>query len=163
MSIADLSKWYRQFFCPLSIADSRPTNFPAIALSIQPPWSHMFFYPGDEAKDIENRNWPHAPKYRGRFFVHASRRFDSEGYLVIKSKFPHLRIPNRDAFQTGGIIGMVTLVDVVSSHPSPWYANSSTALVVKDAVALPYYPCVGQLGFWNALAAAKYYEEMFKC
>jgi len=162
MSISDLPEWYRGFFRPFTIAEPTATDFPSIALSIQPPWSHMFFYPGAGAKDVENRNWPYIPKYRGRFFVHASRRFDFEGYQTIKRLFPQIQIPDKDSFQRGGIIGMVRLVDVVSTHTSPWYANSSTALVVADAVALPYYPCVGKLNFWDASEAAAHYKRILQ-
>jgi len=46
-----------------------------IALSIQQPWAWAIIHGG---KDVENRTWP--TKFRGRFLVHASRKFDWEGF-----------------------------------------------------------------------------------
>ncbi len=164
MSLLALAKWYRNFFSPHVIPDPKVdlSKLPTIALSIQPPWSHVFFWPFEGAKDIENRNWNYLSAFRGTVFVHASRRFDFDGYTYIKRAFPAIKMPEAELFQRGGIVGMFDIVDVVSSHTSPWYSGSSTAFVVANAVPLPYFSCKGMLNFWNASEANRHYKEVLK-
>jgi len=161
----DLAKWYTKFFFPFTIGDPKTSlnQLPTQALSIKPPWSHLFFYPGEGAKDIENRNWRGKPKFRGPVFVHASSSFDSDGYTKVKTMFPSLRLPDKYAFQQGGIIGMFTVVDVVSTHPSPWYEKGQeTALVIANPIPLPFFQCKGMLNFWDASEAAAHYKRILQ-
>ncbi len=55
------------------------------ALSIKQPWAWAILNAG---KDIENRNWK--TNFRGKFYIHASKKFDKSGYLWLKENAEEL-------------------------------------------------------------------------
>jgi hypothetical protein len=48
----------------------------------------------------------------------------------------------------GGIVGIVTLVDCVTSHGSRWF-EGRPGLVLADRRPLPFVPILGQLGLYT--------------
>lgn len=124
-------------------------------LSIQQPWSYLVTY---GLKDIENRDWP--TPFRGRILIHAGKRLDpgcfdgDELYspalyqmgagLNIRSLVP----PRKQDYQTGGIVGIATIVDCVTRSSSPWF-RGKYGFVLKDARPLPRIPQRGQLGIFQ--------------
>jgi len=74
-------------------------------LSIRQPWAELIL---SGTKDTENRTW--ATQWRGRLVVHAGRRFDTSGALVVAGL--GITVP-RPA--PTGYLGVADLVDV---HPA---------------------------------------------
>lgn len=118
------------------------------------PWAWLIV---NGYKDIENRDWkPWNPglKFRGRVLIHAGKKIDKDtgfGDLVLAGRHPITGEPLPDvvsSFETGGIVGAATIVDVVTESESPWFYGTY-GLVIKDARPLPFVPCKGQLGFFN--------------
>jgi hypothetical protein len=113
------------------------TSFPMIALSIRQPFAHHILFGG---KMVENRNWP--TNYRGRILVHASLKF--EGFADEKRRFL-MDYPHTDF---GGIVGMVEIVDCVTSMTNPWF-NGPYGFVLRNPRPVQFMPCKGALGFFT--------------
>ena len=113
------------------------------ALSIRQPWAWLIV---QGIKDVENRTWRTA--YRGPLLIHAGKTFDKLGYAWIVDNFPHLVLPAPTAFDLGGIVGQVVLVDCVREHASPWFFGEQ-GFVLSDARTLPFVPCHGALGIFE--------------
>ena len=105
---------------------------PVYGISIWQPWAQLCCtpradYPALPIKDVENRGW--ATNFRGRVFIHGSKKFEREAldYLLRKHDFAH-RYPEAwkvisdlaTRWLTGAIIGEVTLVNVLQMSTSPW-------------------------------------------
>tara|TARA_R100001086_G_C11715355_1_gene225354 strand:+ start:250 stop:666 length:417 start_codon:yes stop_codon:yes gene_type:complete len=113
----------------------RPISFaglPKHALSIRQPWCHRILHAG---KDVENRNWP--TRYRGPVLIHAGKAWDDG------------KPPEADQVHMprGGIVGVVEIIDCVSSMDSEWFCGPF-GFVLRNAQPLPFRPCRGQLGFF---------------
>ena len=57
-----------------------------------------------------------------------------------------------EQLERGGVVGAVTLVDCVDSHPSPWFIGHESGglgLVLRDARPLPFFHCRGQLSLFE--------------
>lgn len=133
------------------------------ALSIQQPWA-WFIVNG--YKDIENRSWP--TKYRGPVLIHAGKKFDKEGWEYIQSAFSSLtdaaaverlkaqgNITPREIMQLcGGVVGIAEIVDCVTESESPWFFGEY-GFLIRNAKPLPFYPCRGQLGFFDVVYGAE--------
>jgi len=136
------------------------------ALSIKQPWAWLI---ANGFKDIENRNWRHTPKLRGRFLIHAGQRMDEEmgellrRYVIganVMSLTGFARVdsstlsrllkeyPGSSSLPVGGIVGEAEIVDVVRQSGSPWFFGP-LGFVLKNARPLPFMPCRGQLGFFD--------------
>lgn len=117
------------------------------ALSVQQPWAWLIIHGG---KDIENRT--RNTKLRGRILIHASKKFDMQGYYQIKEKFPDLKMPfwngHCSEFKTGGIIGSVEIVASVKFNSSRWFSGP-VGYVLKNPLELPFTPMRGNLGFFT--------------
>jgi len=113
------------------------------ALSIQQPWAWLIV---NGYKNVENRDW--LCRVRGEFLVHTGKKFDLEGYLWVLKTFPHIPMPSRNSFELGGIVGKATITGCVTSMQSPWFFGHY-GFVLVDAGPLPFYPCKGQLGFFD--------------
>lgn len=107
------------------------------ALSIKQPWAHLIIHHG---KDIENRKW--ATAVRGTVLIHASKKVDK----IAMARFKH--IIGDTELQTGGIVGSVNIVDVVTDSSSLWFQGPK-GFVLRDPTPLPFLRCKGQLGFFN--------------
>ncbi len=111
------------------------------ALSIKQPWAHAILHAG---KDIENRTW--RTTYRGPLLIHASARPDLAVRGMIESQHGIL-IP-ADA-PTGGIVGVVDLIDCVQGHPSAWAMPGHWHWIVANPRPLPLHPLKGKLSVFD--------------
>ncbi|OPY74737.1 MAG: ASCH domain protein [Syntrophorhabdus sp. PtaU1.Bin058] len=122
-----------------------------IALSIQQPWAWLII---KGEKLIENRYWP--TRYSGHLAIHASKKFDEDGYRWVKENFPSLKMPKPTEFVTGAIIGIVHMTGCIdySSTPdprsiSPWFFGPY-GFVFRDPVELERpIPYRGMPGFFE--------------
>ena len=117
-------------------------------LSIQQPWAWLII---EGHKPIENRNW-YTP-FRGKFYVHASKRFNEEAYYWVKSNFP-ISLPRMDEFERGVVLGSVDLTKVISHSNNPWFSGRF-GFVLIDPKKVDPFPARGQLGFFK-LEISKY-------
>jgi hypothetical protein len=117
------------------------SNLNRIALSIRQPWAWFII---NGYKDIENRTW--STKYRGFFYVHAGLTFDEDGYDLIKAKF-RISMPRPTEFERGGLIGIVKLIDCVTSHKSPWF-EGPFGFILSDPQPIEFIRLAGRLRFF---------------
>jgi ASCH domain len=110
------------------------------ALSIKQPWSHAILRHG---KDVENRSW--STNYRGPMLIHASKKPDADAVARLTAE--GYEIPND--LQTGGIVGVVDVIDCVQNHPSRWAVDGEWHWVLANARPLPFKPCNGRLGLFD--------------
>lgn len=96
-------------------------------------------------KDVENRSWP--TSFRGKFLIHAGKKFDLEGYQRIMSKM-RLPLPEPGKFERGGIIGLAEITDCVTQSKSPWFSGPY-GFVIRNATPLQFVAYDGQLGFFD--------------
>ena len=112
------------------------------ALSIRQPWAQLIV---EGYKDVENRNWP--CKYRGVLVIHASLRFDYDGYSYLEEKGLFLHSP--DWFTRGALIGAVRLIACIREHTSEWFCGPY-GYVFEAAEEWPDpVPYKGKLGFFE--------------
>lgn len=119
-------------------------------LSIRQPWTWLIV---NGFKDIENRNWP--TKYRGQFLVHASKGMTlaeyNAAYAMAAEINPFIDLPDFEALERGGIVGMAELVDCVIVSDSEWYTGEF-GFVLRNARPLPFTQMRGMLGLFEAPA-----------
>lgn len=108
-------------------------GLPKVALSIRQPWCHRILHDG---KDVENRDW--STKFRGPVLIHAGKAWD-DGKPLEADRF---ELPR------GGIVGVVDIVDCVTSMESEWFFGRY-GFVLRNSRPLPFVPCRGQLGFFK--------------
>ena len=116
------------------------------ALSIRQPWAWLMV---NGLKDIENRTW--RTQFRGRIYVHASKRWDYEGQLWLQQNHPvvlDLELDRSSVF-TGGIVGEMTIVDCVTHSLSPWFQGPSGFLVENPVAYDTPIPRNGRLVFFE--------------
>jgi hypothetical protein len=118
-----------------------PNKSTAKVLSIRQPWATLIVA---GIKPVENRSWP--TRYRGPLYIHASSRFDDEPIASIEQR---LRISIANGLPTGGIIGIVDLVDCVETHPSRFYARGHWAFVLANPRRVKFHAMRGQLGLFS--------------
>jgi len=115
----------------------------AFALSIRQPWAYLIInLPAEIRKDIENRTWN--TNHRGELFIHASATIEKDVYKEFRMRG---YVPPMEEIKTGGIIGKVNLVKVVTEHKSDWF-EGPFGFVFKDAEKVPYTPIRGNLNIW---------------
>jgi hypothetical protein len=122
-------------------------------LSIKQPWAFLIvhgyrdFHSTDPMaqrfKDIENRS--RNTKYRGRFYIHASKSIDKRAM----EKFYDLGYVHPDDCITGAIIGSADLVEVVTDSPSKWFEGKYGYVLSDPRWLLNPIPKKGKLGFWK--------------
>ena len=106
-------------------------------LSIRQPWASLIV---SGAKTIENRKW--STLYRGALLIHAGLTSVDLPAVEAYCKRRGIRLP--DTYETGGIVGVCDLVDVVTESDNPWF-RGPYGFVLKRAKVLPFIPCPGQL------------------
>jgi ASCH domain len=111
------------------------------ALSLKQPWAWLVV---NGYKDIENRRW--RTTHRGPLLIHASRSNPDYTPDQIEKKYG-VRIP--DEVETGGIVGVVDVVNCVERHPSKWKFPAQKGWVLKDARRLPFRACRGFVGIFK--------------
>lgn len=114
------------------------------ALSVQQPWAWLIVM---GYKDIENRRWK--TTRRGRVMIHASKKFDTDGYWWVRSEFPEIPLPEIGDYPMGGVVGEATIVDCVDRSRSEWFSGPHGFLLTEAATYSPMLPCLGKLGFFN--------------
>nr|WP_210422062.1 hypothetical protein [Rhizobium sp. ACO-34A] len=127
------------------------TTLPKLALSIRQPWTWAIVHAG---KPVENRDWkPNNPglKFRGRVCLHASAGMTRAEYADARHFILSIGIPNVPAFEElrrGGIVGVTTIIDVVTTHDSEWFFGP-VGLVLKDTRPVAFIQVKGALGFFD--------------
>jgi hypothetical protein len=114
------------------------------ALSVRQPWAWLIV---SGLKDIENR--PRRTHYRGSLLIHAGLSLDSyteENIDWLNKKFS-VRIPME--LDTGGIVGIVDVVDCVEHHKSRWFNKGNFGWVLANPRRLSFRPCKGALGLFR--------------
>jgi hypothetical protein len=106
-----------------------------MAISIKQPWAFLIVRGW---KDIENRAW--STDYRGPLLIHASKNVDRAAYQVLPRAM--------GAKETGGIVGIAELVDVVTESASPWF-EGTYGFVLRDARPLPFVALRGALKLFD--------------
>ena len=117
------------------------------AISIKQPWAWLI---ANGIKDIENRNWKR--NYRGRLLIHASKSWDQEGYEYVKfhTMDSESRLASeKNEYDFGAIIGVVTMVDCVDHHPSKWFSGPWGFVFEAPEFWEDPEPYRGQLGIFD--------------
>jgi len=107
------------------------TIFPDKALSIRQPWCHHILVNG---KPVENRS--RRTHYRGFVLIHASMKVEDKDYC------------EQHNLKTGGIVGMVEIVDCVEQMDTPWWIGPY-GWVLRNPIPLEFIPCKGKLSFFR--------------
>jgi len=111
------------------------------AISVRQPWAHLIV---SGIKCIENRDWN--TNYRGPLFIHAgSHLWEGMSVAEIEKRY-HVRIP--DDFPRGAIIGIVDLIDVVTSSNDRFFSGPF-GLVLRNARPLPPITMLGRSRIFN--------------
>lgn len=119
------------------------------AISIRQPWAWMILNAG---KDIENRNW--RTSVRGTVLIHAATKINHLDYQKAMGFWENLgiqtgpEVPPFMAYDRGGIVGQVDIVDCVDMSDSPWFVGPF-GFVLKNPKILPFRPCKGALSFFE--------------
>lgn len=117
------------------------------AISVRQPWAWLIV---NGYKDIENRT--RNTSYRGRILIHASKKFDAEGYFWVKENFPEIKLPFwnswTDDYKRGGVIGSIEIIASVKSNTSRWFTGP-VGYVLRAPAEIPFTRCCGQLGIFT--------------
>lgn len=113
------------------------------ALSIQQPWSWLIV---NGFKDIENRSW--STSYRGPVLIHAGKKIAKLSEYERQAISMKIEGDIPDELPTGGVVGIAEIVDSVRFSSSFWFSGEY-GFVLANARPLPFYPCKGQLGFFD--------------
>lgn len=100
-------------------------------------------------KDTENRRKP--TRKRGFVAVHASsRRMTRADWSWLRDVCEDLEIPVPDpaAIRYGGVVGVVEIVDCVTSSDSLWF-EGPYGYVLGGYLATEFLPCKGALGWFD--------------
>ena len=117
-------------------------------LSLRQPWAWLVV---NGYKDIENRSW--RTNYRGPLLIHASSTisdFTLENLATIYKKHG-VRVP--EVLDTGGIVGVVDVVDCVKGHPSKWKSKGLWGWVLANPRRLPFRECKGFVGLFSPISS----------
>jgi hypothetical protein len=122
------------------------------AIAIRQPFAWAVIHAG---KDVENRSSGARSRFKpavgARLLIHASQTMTAAEYENAAAFMASIgvRCPQRDALQFGGVIGSVSVRDIVTRSDSPWFRKGATALAFADARPEPFMPMHGQTGlFW---------------
>lgn len=111
------------------------------ALSVRQPWAWAIVHAG---KDVISRR--DGTRYRGPLLIHASRNYDNAGKRWIRTEIG-IEVPPE--LPRGGVIGRVELLGCTETSDSPWFVGP-VGLVLADPEPLPFLPCPGKLGLFEA-------------
>jgi hypothetical protein len=107
---------------------------------VRQPWAWAIIEGG---KDVENRK----PRthYRGSLLIHAGLQDDLDGWHFLDEKGIQLPVDP----PTGGIIGVVDLVDCVQGYDSCWAQEGRWHWLLANARPLRFMAYKGSLGLFN--------------
>jgi hypothetical protein len=113
------------------------------ALSIRQPWAWLIV---NSAKDIENRSW--RTRLRGALLIHASSSLDGYAERVKQVERKHgISVPSE--LETGGIVGVVDVIDCVETHKSKWFEKGNFGWVLANPRRLKFRRCKGAVGLFR--------------
>ena len=110
------------------------------ALSIRQPWADAILHLG---KNVENR--PRLTHYRGPLLIHAGVTPARGG----RERLIAMGCPVPDDPPTGGIIGVVDVIDCIQNSGSPWAEPGQYHWILDDPRPLPFQPLLGRLGLFK--------------
>jgi hypothetical protein len=110
------------------------------AISVKQPWVDLILA-GE--KDIENRS--RRTHHRGPLLIHAGKRQDVPARRSLEAQ--GLVLPDDPV--TGGIVGVVDVIDCVQGHPSDWAMDGHFHWVLARPRPLPFVELTGKLGIWE--------------
>lgn len=118
------------------------------ALSIRQPWAWLIV---NGYKDIENRTWN--TKYRGPVLIHASTAKPSKADMglareIMQHYAASHRLPERNNFRLGGIVGIATITGCVDESPSPWFFGPKGFTLINGR-PLNFHPLKGKLSLFE--------------
>lgn len=131
-----------------------PSPLPSRALSVRLPWDFAILEMG---KDIENRSRSHS--YRGPVLIHASSwwgpsdieddfRFCIDTACAQGTRLSRSLSSTEMKERRGKIVGMVDVVDCVTTSLSPWFFGP-VGFTLRNPVAFKNpVVCKGALGFF---------------
>jgi hypothetical protein len=96
-------------------------------------------------KTIENRTW--RTNYRGPLQIHASQTLEAGEIDKIEAAFGI--VIDRAQLHRGGIVGRVTLLDVVTTSRSSWFTGPF-GWVLESPRVLRFTPWRGKQGLFDA-------------
>jgi hypothetical protein len=125
-------------------------DIPDLALSVRQPWA---FCLAAGWKPVENRSWKRGNpglNFRGEFAIHASQGMTRDEYedCADLCRALGLALPPPADLLRGGIVGVATIIDIVTEMDSDWFFGPK-GLVVADARPVDFIPVGGQLGFFD--------------
>lgn len=103
-------------------------------LSVQQPWASLIV---SGRKDVENRTW--RTRHRGPTLIYASA---TKGFNLRRAWVEQQFGFSPAVEPRGGIIGVVTILECVTAHSSPWF-EGPIGWVLADARPLPFTPTPG--------------------
>jgi len=112
------------------------------AISIHQPWAHLVVA---GLKLVENRTW--RTHYRGPLVIHASARAPDEAVVDYIARRHGIIVP-RDRLLCGGLVGIVELVDVVTTSPDPYF-EGPFGWVLRAARIVTFRPWRGRQGLFE--------------
>ena len=120
-------------------------------LSIRQPWASLILR---GMKDVENRSW--RTSFRGRLFIHAAVTmtaadyFDALHFMTLRFGRGQalLMLPAKHNLPRGGIIGSVTVSDIVSASDSKWFTGPF-GWVMRDPRQCEFHSTRGRLGIFH--------------
>ena len=113
------------------------------ALSVHQPWAWLIV---SGIKDIENRK--NRTHHRGPLLIHAGLSLADCTEDVIQSLEGEYGSYIRSELYTGGIVGVVDVIDCVQSHKSKWF-KGPFGWVLANPRRLKFRPCKGALGLFR--------------
>lgn len=113
------------------------------ALSIRQPWAWLIV---NGHKAVENRRWKSA--YKGPLAIHAGKKFDRLGYNFVRSCFPDIAMPDPEAFERGGIVGMAEMTGCVTCSDDRFFAGPY-GFTLQTAKPCGFIPMAGKLSFFE--------------
>ena len=112
------------------------------ALSVRQPWAWAIV---SGFKDVENR--PRRTNFRGRLLIHAGLELDPRGFQFLWEMGLNKALP--DTLFTGGLVGMVEVVDCTKRYESDWAVPAHWQWVLaKPREFRSLLPCAGRLGMF---------------
>jgi hypothetical protein len=113
------------------------------ALSVRQPWAWLIV---NGFKDIENRS--RRTHHRGPLLIHAGSSLDSYAEKIEWVERKHgISVPLE--MDTGGIVGVVDVIDCVESHKSKWFEKGKFGWVLANPRCLKFRPCKGALNLFR--------------
>jgi ASCH domain len=107
------------------------------ALSVRQPWAWLIV---NGLKDIENRSW--RTHHRGPLLIHAS--MSAGGYtedIEWVERKHGISVPRE--LDTGGIVGVVDVLDCAERHRSKWFKKGNFGWVLANPHPLKFRRCKG--------------------